>query len=81
MGFSIAEKLFPVRRPYWPRRSQAAAEVAAHKLILHDLERVATENGSVISSLFGALAGSGALPFPESFEDAIRRSARVSRPV
>ena len=39
---------------------------------------MATENGSVISaSLFGVLAGSGALPFSrQAFEDAIRRSGK-----
>ena len=76
--FSIAEKTVPGDGIIGPDEVQAAAEVAAHKLVLHDLERVATENGSVISaSLFGALAGSGALPFPrKSYEDAIRRSGK-----
>ncbi len=76
--FSIAEKTVPGDGIIGPDEVHAAAEVAAHKLILHDLEQVATDNGSVISaSLFGALAGSGALPFPrEAFEDAIRRSGK-----
>ena len=54
--------------------ADAAAEIAAHRLVLHDLERVAVDHGSMISaSLFGALAGSGALPFPRAaFEEAIR---------
>lgn len=56
----------------------AAAEVAADRLILFGMDRLAAKNGSVISSaLFGALAGSGALPFPrEAFEDAIRASGK-----
>lgn len=55
-----------------------AARLASDQLILFDLDRMAAENGSVISSsLFGALAGSGALPFPrEAFEEAIRSSGK-----
>ena len=75
---SIAEKTVPGDGIIGPEEVHAAAEVAAHKLILHDLEQVATDNGSVISaSLFGVLAGSGALPFSrQAFEDAIRRSGK-----
>ncbi len=56
----------------------AAMEASAKKVIAFDLNRVAVEAGSVISaSLFGALAGSGALPFPrESFEEVVRASGR-----
>ncbi len=56
----------------------AAAEVAAQQLILADMDHLAVAQGSVISSsLFGALAGSGALPFPrEAFEEAIRASGK-----
>ena len=52
---------------------QAAVEAAA-RYVAFDMERLAVENGSVISAvLFGALAGSDCLPFPrEAFEDAIR---------
>jgi indolepyruvate ferredoxin oxidoreductase beta subunit len=61
---------------------RAAAEIAARQLVMADLEHVALENGSVISaSLFGALAGSGALPFPRAaFEEAIRASGRSVAP-
>ncbi|MBD3665350.1 indolepyruvate oxidoreductase subunit beta family protein [Sulfitobacter sp. TSTF-M16] len=57
---------------------RAAAEVAAQRLILADMDRLAVEQGSVISaSLFGALAGSGALPFTRAaFEDAIRAGGK-----
>ena len=56
----------------------AACEIAAQRLILADMERIAVNTGSVISaSLFGALAASGALPFPrEAFEDAIRQGGK-----
>jgi indolepyruvate ferredoxin oxidoreductase, beta subunit len=52
--------------------------VAARRLILFDMERLAVGPGSVISaSLFGALAGSGALPFPRAaFEEAIRAGGK-----
>jgi len=48
---------------------------AARRFVHHDFARIASEAGSVISAaLFGALAATGALPFPRnSFEDAIRR--------
>lgn len=48
---------------------------AAKKAVLRDFARIASEQHSVISSvLFGALAGTGALPFPkEQFQEAIRR--------
>jgi indolepyruvate ferredoxin oxidoreductase beta subunit len=56
----------------------AAAGIAARQVIARDFNALAVAEGSVISaSLFGALAASGALPFPrEAFEDAIRSSGR-----
>lgn len=49
---------------------------AAKFAVLRDFAQIASEKRSVISAvLFGALAGTGALPFPASqFEEAIRRS-------
>ncbi|MEI2384431.1 indolepyruvate oxidoreductase subunit beta family protein [Breoghania sp. JC706] len=54
------------------------ARKAAKTLIAFDMERMAVAAGSVISSsLFGALAGSGVLPFArESYEETIRASGR-----
>ena len=51
---------------------------AAQKLVAFNMEDIATDNDSVISSsLFGALAGSGALPFPKSsYEDTIRNGGK-----
>jgi indolepyruvate ferredoxin oxidoreductase, beta subunit len=56
----------------------AAAE-RSKRFIGFDMEAVAERTGSVISSvLFGALAGSGALPFPRSaFEEAIRAGGKA----
>ena len=50
--------------------------IAARKLIHRDFSLLARDSGSVISAvLFGALAGSGTLPFnQQQFEDAIIRS-------
>jgi indolepyruvate ferredoxin oxidoreductase beta subunit len=61
---------------------RAAAEIAAQSLVLADMETLATDQGSVISaSLFGALAGSGALPFArEAFEEAIRAGGKGVEP-
>ena len=54
------------------------AVAAAKTLVSGDFATLARDNGSVISaSLFGALAGSGALPFPrEDFEEAIRKGGK-----
>lgn len=56
----------------------AAAEIAAKKLILMDMDEIAINANSVVSaSLFGALAASEALPFPsEAFEESIRSSGK-----
>ena len=53
-----------------------AARAMARRFIGADMQAIAEQSGSVISaSLFGALAGSGALPFATSaFEDTIRAS-------
>lgn len=60
----------------------AAAEAASKSALLLDLEAVARRSGSVISaSLLGALAASGALPFPrEAYEAVIRQSGRAAEP-
>jgi indolepyruvate ferredoxin oxidoreductase, beta subunit len=52
-----------------------SAKAAAKKFIAADFAKVAEESGSVISAaLFGAIAGSGALPFPrDQFVAAIER--------
>jgi len=52
-----------------------AGEAAAKRFICVDLQALADQAGSVISaSLFGAIAGSGTLPFSrEDFEETIRR--------
>ncbi len=56
-------------------RLRDGIERAAQRCIAFDMETAAEQNGSVISAvLFGALSGSGALPFARTqFEDTIRR--------
>jgi len=77
-ALAVSEKMAPGDGIANPDEVHRAAEVAARQLILFDMEEVALRSGSVISSsLFGALAASGALPFPRgSFEAAIRSSGR-----
>ncbi len=55
-----------------------AAAQTAQRLVAFDMEALARAHGSVISAvLLGALAGSGALPFPrEAFEAAIRTAGK-----
>ncbi len=56
-----------------------AARKAAKRLVLFDMQAAAEETGSMISAvLFGALAGSGALPFPrEAYEGTIRATGKA----
>lgn len=53
----------------------AALQSEARRLVSFDMDAICAETGCVISSvLFGALAASGALPFPrELYEEAIRK--------
>lgn len=55
-------------------RILAAAQSRTGRFIGFDMDEIAARAGSVISAvMFGALAGSGALPFPrEAFEQAIK---------
>ncbi|MBT4567423.1 MAG: indolepyruvate oxidoreductase subunit beta family protein [Marinovum sp.] len=77
-ALAVSEKMVPGDGIAASDEVSAAAEIAADRAIKLDLNQVAIENGSVISSaLFGALAASGALPFPKSaFEQSIRASGK-----
>jgi indolepyruvate ferredoxin oxidoreductase beta subunit len=72
--FAIAEKSAMGDGITSPARVLDGCRTAARRLVLADYQALAERTGSVISAaLFGALAGSGALPFPRTaFEDAIR---------
>lgn len=77
-ALAVSEKMTPGDGIASSAEVMAAAEIAARRFIAADFDTLAIRNGSVISaSLFGALAGSGALPFPrEAFEAAIRSSGK-----
>ena len=59
-------------------RVVAAAGKLARRTVLFDMRALAQQHGTVINAvLFGAMAGSGALPLPrEACEQAIRRGGR-----
>jgi indolepyruvate ferredoxin oxidoreductase, beta subunit len=75
---AVSEKTVPGDGMASSEEVKAAAELAAHNLILADMDAAAVNVGSVISaSLFGALAGSQTLPFDRAaFEDAIRAGGK-----
>lgn len=77
-ALAVSEKMVPGDGIASSEEVMAAAGIAARRFIAHDFDTLAIKNGSVISaSLFGALAGSGALPFPrEAFEAAIRAGGK-----
>ncbi|HIF77320.1 MAG TPA: hypothetical protein EYQ36_06685, partial [Sulfitobacter sp.] len=81
-ALAVSEKMAPGDGIADADEVRAAAEIAAQKLVLEDMEGLAVGAGSVISaSLFGALAGSGALPFRrEAYEDAIRAGGKGVEP-
>ncbi|OYO12923.1 indolepyruvate ferredoxin oxidoreductase beta subunit [Propionibacteriaceae bacterium ES.041] len=76
--YSIAEKSGPADARVDSDELLAGARRAAKRLISADFNTLATEARSVISaSLFGALAGSGALEFTrEQFEQTIRDTGK-----
>ena len=73
-ALAVSEKMEPGNGIANSDEVMAAAGLMAKRFIAADFEALAVANGSVISaSLFGALAGSGALPFARAaFEAAIR---------
>ena len=75
---AVSEKIVPGDGQAPEAEVFAAMETATKRLIAADYQRAAVDAGSVISaSLFGAIAGSEALPFPrESFVAVIETSGR-----
>lgn len=73
--YGISEKTAMGDGTVDPEPILRSGEEAARRFIHFDMDALAQAQGSVISAtLFGALAGSEALPFPrEAYEDAIRR--------
>jgi indolepyruvate ferredoxin oxidoreductase beta subunit len=77
-AYAVAEKEKPGESIADPQAVNAAAGIAARRVIAFDKDEAARHSGTVISApLFGALAGSGALPFSrESFEAVIAEGGR-----
>ena len=77
-AYAVAEKEKPGESIADPQAVNAAAGIAARRVIAFDMEQAARQSGTVISSpLLGALAGAAALPFPrESFEKVIEQGGK-----
>lgn len=75
---AVSEKIDPGDGRASSSKVHATAEAASKRFIAFDMEKIAADNGSMISaSLLGALAGSDALPFTrESYEQAIGAGGR-----
>ncbi|RWC94158.1 MAG: indolepyruvate oxidoreductase subunit beta family protein [Mesorhizobium sp.] len=75
---AVSEKIEPGDGRASSEKVHATAQAAARRFIAFDMEKIAAENGTMISaSLLGALAGSDALPFArESYEQAIGAGGR-----
>ncbi|KQT83841.1 indolepyruvate oxidoreductase subunit beta family protein [Aurantimonas sp. Leaf443] len=81
-SYAVGEKEVPGDGVGDPESVVTAAGVAAKRIVAFDMQTLAEKNGSVISAtMFGALAGSGLLPFPrEAFEAAIRAGGKGVEP-
>src|SRR5438477_3404870 len=75
---AVSEKIEPGDGRASSEKVHATAQAAAKRFIAFDMEKIAAENGTMISaSLLGALAGSDTLPFTrESYEQAIGSGGR-----
>jgi indolepyruvate ferredoxin oxidoreductase, beta subunit len=75
-AYAVSEKIAPGDGAGDPAKVYEAARASSRQFLVFDMAAIAEETGSVISAaLFGALAGSGALPFERTaYEDAIREA-------
>ena len=75
---TISEKEVPGDGRKDPAQIHRAANALSREFVCFDMKALADAHGSVVSSsLFGALAGSGALPFDvEAYREVIRASGR-----
>jgi indolepyruvate ferredoxin oxidoreductase beta subunit len=78
---AVSEKIEPGDGRASSAKVREAASSAAKRFIAFDMEKIAVDAGSMISaSLLGALAGSGALPFPRNaYEAAVSAGGRGVR--
>lgn len=77
--FAVSEKIGMGDGRYDPTRVFDAARQLAREVIAFDMREIAWQQGTIINTvLFGAMVGSGCLPFPrEACEAAIRRSGKA----
>ncbi len=77
-SLAVSEKIVPGNGTAHAEEVRAAVDLAARRSVAFDMQAPAVAAGSMISAtMFGALAGSGALPFAvESFADVIRSAGR-----
>ena len=77
-SYAVSEKVVPGEGAGDPAKVYEAARATAKQFLAFDMAAIAEETDSVVSAaLFGALAGSGALPFPRAaYEDTIRDAGR-----
>ena len=77
-SLAITEKMAPGEGIADSGAVREAIGVTAKREIVFDMDALATQNGSVISSaMFGALAGAGVLPFERAqFEAVVRASGK-----
>lgn len=75
---AVSEKIEPGDGRASSPKVWEAALAASTRFIAFDMEKIAVDSGTVISSsLLGALAGADVLPFPrETYEDTIKASER-----
>jgi indolepyruvate ferredoxin oxidoreductase beta subunit len=76
--YSTVEKSHMAEGRFPPERVLEAAQQLAKRAVLFDMRKLSQESGTVINAvLFGAMAGSGALPLPrEACEAAIQRAGK-----
>lgn len=76
--YAVAEKVMPGDGRADSEKVLAAVRASAKQAVLFDMAQLARANGSMINAvLFGALAGSGALPLPRAVcERAIRNAGK-----
>jgi indolepyruvate ferredoxin oxidoreductase beta subunit len=76
--YATVEKMQMADGRFASERVLEAAQQLSRQAVLFDMRKLAEESGTVINAvLFGAMAGSGALPLPRATcEAAIRRSGR-----
>ena len=76
--YATVEKMQMADGRFSSERVLAVAKALSRQAVLFDMHQLAQESGTVINAvLFGAVAGSGALPLPrEACEAAIRRAGK-----